>query len=202
MQAKLSPEMPRFRFNRQHPTWGKEGARVVTHEGECDVAYQDLKGLGVHPDVAAEQPDVMAQGAAKAAGPATPQEDRPVQPTRYTLDDFEIGQHVTAVTKPAPGAPANAGATYTGTVTAIGMKADPNLINMKLDTPTKQGMTSLWVYPHEVTGIDEPQEEPEVKESSTSASTSGDTKKNGEETGSAETPTREAEKAGKVGQHL
>jgi hypothetical protein len=39
--------------------------------------------------VAAEQPDVMAQAAAKQAGPATPQEDAPLKPTKYTLDDFQ-----------------------------------------------------------------------------------------------------------------
>lgn len=54
----------------------------------------------VHPDVAAEQPEVMAQGSVKAASPATPQEDRPVTPTKYTLDDFQVGQHVTAQVGP------------------------------------------------------------------------------------------------------
>jgi hypothetical protein len=140
------------------------------------VAYQDFKGLGVHPDVVAEQPEVMAVGAAKVAGPASPQEDRPVQATQYTLDDFEVGQHITA-----KGQADSGGGTYTGVVAKIGMKADPNLINITLDAPTTQGLTALWVYPHEVTGIDEPQEEPESKESGTSAPTSSDTNENGEE---------------------
>jgi hypothetical protein len=38
--------------------------------------------------VAAQQPEVMAQGAAKAAGRC------PLKPTKYTMDDFQVGQHV------------------------------------------------------------------------------------------------------------
>jgi hypothetical protein len=40
--------------------------------------HPSARVLGVHPDVAAEQPEVMAEVVAKARGPATPQEDRPV----------------------------------------------------------------------------------------------------------------------------
>ena len=183
-------------------TWGKQGARVVTHEGEFDVAWEELKGLGVHPDVAEEQPEVMAQAAAKQAGPATPQEDRPIQSTQFTLDDFEVGQHVTVESKQGKQGQIPAGGPYSGTVTDIGMKHDPNLIHIKLDTATQGGLSGLWIYPHEVTGIDEPVEEQDATESSTSAPISSEGKEKGEITGSAQTPTREADKVKMVGHHV
>jgi hypothetical protein len=132
-------------------------------------------------------------------GAATPQEDAEIRPTQYTLDDFEVGQHITVKAQPGTGVQ---GDQWVGTITTIGVKADPNLINIKLDTPTQGGLTGLWIYPHEVTGIDEPVEEEESTESGTSGAISHDTKEKGEIAGNDQTPTREAEKASKVGQHL
>jgi hypothetical protein len=161
-------------------SWGKEGARVVAHDGEFDVPFGDLKGFGVHPDVAAEQPEVAAQGAAKAAGPAGAQEDAPVKPTKYTLEDFTPGQHVTGESAgPAPGA----AVTYAGIVKDVQTKGGvKGLITVRLDAPTAQGVEQVALYPHEITAIDDA-DAPEKKSpiSSGTSNEHGDNKKESED---------------------
>ncbi len=90
----------------------------------------------------AEQPEVMAQAAAKAAGPMAPKEYQPIRPTKYSLDDFAVGQHVTGK------AGVGEADTYHGTVVAAhekGMAA--GLIKIKLDAPTAQGISKVALYP-------------------------------------------------------
>jgi hypothetical protein len=167
-------------------SWDKQGAQIVTHDGEFNVGYQDIKGLGVHPDVAAEQPDVMAAGATKAAGPATPQEDRPVTPTKYALDDFAVGQHVTGQGHDG------ATVTYTGTV------KDPDvngMVRVELDEPLESGATAVLLYPHEITAIDEPEEEKGATKTAPSDVPSAGGKGEAVDSG-------DSEKAGKAGADL
>ena len=116
----------------------------------------------------------MAQAVAKAAGPAAPQEDAPLKPTKYTLEDFAPGQHVTAKTPTVQGQSGTAeapGGTYTGTIERVndkGMAA--GTLTVRLDQEAPGGQGEILVFPHEITAIDEP-EAPE-KESSTKSGTS------------------------------
>jgi hypothetical protein len=141
---------------------------------QCPTArrpHPSARVLGGHPDVAAEQPEVMAQAVAKAAGPATPQEDAPLKPTKYTMDDFQVGQHV--------GGKSSTGTTYQGVVTAVGVPKA--FVRVHLDEKAASGATDVLLYPHEITQIDEPKPEKHLqakglKESSTSETSASDRK--------------------------